>query len=144
MHWDWNSSKKIYIPGLTENKELKNYIKIFCSRPSIGYIGHVCPFPGESSHFFQIATHNRYSSLKGKPKHHVEFVILHGLEFGRKIDSVSAKLKSNGVVYFSYDRSILIPTGMEEWINEPYYLDSELIDWNEVAEKLKIKIIECL
>ena len=143
----------MYIPELTNNKEIKKCIKFLCSKRGenknfmrIKKFEIIKVFPDTSNHELIVSTYNEfYVYDDGSRDEWTQFQILHKLK-DWLIDGVEVKLKSNDTLHFTYNRSIE-HTPLQEskwWKKEPYYLDSPLIDWNKFANCLKLWVIENL
>ena len=151
MDWEKNSDKKMYIPEFTENKEIKNYIKLLCSRRGenkpleMKFYEVFHPFPEDSSHYLIVSTFDQYNvDLDGSYVRWTEFQMMHFIKENTYIDGVEAKLKANNSIYFKYNRSNHEKSSPELWEKEPYYLDSSKINWNKFAEDLKLMVVKLL
>ena len=154
MLWKFNTGTRMYIPGLTENKETVKYIKMLCSRKgenkSIFHMKNyrtINPFPGNSEHSLMTATYSEFFTYgDGSRDEWTQLQILHFIG-NWQIDGVEAKLKSNGSVHFEYYRTFIMMCESSErklWEEEPYYLDSDMIDWSKFSDELKLWCISSL
>ena len=154
MLWKFNTGTRMYLPGLTRNKEIVKYIKMLCSRKgdnkTIFHLKHykvMKPFPENSNHYIVADTYNEFFMYgDGSRDEWTKLQIIHFIE-NWKIDGVEAQLKSNGSIHFEYFRTFIMMNETPEkdlWEAEPYYLDSDKIDWNKFSDDLKLWCISSL
>ena len=155
MLWKYNTGTRMYLPGITRNKETVKYIKLLCSRKgenkSIFHLKRyrvIKPFPENSNHFLTVNTYNEFFVYgDGSRDEWTQMQVMHFLGSNWHIDGVEAKLKSNGSVHFEYFRPIMVmsKTPVKDlWEAEPYYLDSDKVDWNKFSDGLKLWCISSL
>ncbi len=144
MYWEMNSDKKFYVPRLTQNKELKDYIKLCCLSRRDMLLNYEIfrPFPEKSKHYVIMSTFKSFADQNGAKKEWTEFQILNMLG-NWVVDGIEAKVKSNESLQFKYYRSELkIPSSISNlWKEEPYYINSKMLDWEKLTSEFKMFII---
>lgn len=154
MLWKFNNEARMYLPGLTRNKETVKYIKMLCSKKgknkSIFHMRHykvIKPFPENSQHYVVVDTYNEFFMHgDGSRNEWTKLQIIHFIN-NWKIDGVEAQLKPNGSIHFEYFRTFIMMSETPEkdlWEAEPYYLDSDKVDWNKFSDELKLWCISSL
>lgn len=144
MYWEMNSDKKFYVPKLTQNKELKDYIKLCCLSRRDMLLNYEIfrPFPEKSKHYVIMSTFKSFVDQNGAKKEWTEFQILNMLG-NWVVDGIESKVKSNESLQFKYYRSELkIPSSISNlWEEEPYYINSKMLDWEKLTSEFKMFII---
>ena len=146
MNWKYNSKRKVYIPKLTKNKEIKQYIKNICTHlrneeTISSKIFNV--FPVNSFHTISVTVYKMYDNAFIPQKKWKEFEISHFINMSY-VDSIEIKLKSNGSIYFEYARPENTLLSSFPDVTDPFYLDSSKINWDKFASELKLWCIEIL
>ena len=145
MIWKGDSIQKIYIPNLTKNKEIKLWIKKICvSRLIMSDVitAHRFDIFPEHPHHYIVAILYDMRDNRGVPyRRWKEMEISHFIS-GARIDAVTAKVKSNGSIYFEYTRSFTSTINPILDNEDIFFLDSSKIDWGSFANQLKLWCIE--
>lgn len=145
MIWKGDSVRKIYIPNLTKNKEIKLWIKKLCiSRLIMSDVitAHRFDiFPEHPHHYIMAILYDIHVNMVVPHKEWKEMEISHFIS-GARIDAVTAKVKSNGSIYFEYTRSFTSTINPILDNEDIFFLDSSKIDWNSFANQLKLWCIE--
>lgn len=145
MLWKNNPKTRMYIPKLTENKVIKSCIKSICgsSKEDMMEINRFNLFPENSFHVISTAVFGMYDNRTEIHKKWKEFEISHFINMSY-VDSIEAKLKSDGSIYFTYARSENRTLNSFPDVADPFYLDSDRIDWDSFAMQLKLWCVEII
>ena len=147
MLWKGKSfNKRFYIPGLTENKEIKSWVKKMCSaiRPSIMMPVHRFEvFPENSHHTISAILFDMFDERIAPRKDWRELEISHYIN-GLYIDAVTMKVKTDNSIHFEYSRGVESTIHPLLACEDVFYMDSDKIDWRGFEHELKLWCIEII